>query len=83
MREGSTSFGACKVRCWRWLFGNKTPVSLLRIEGFGFMAWGLTLKGLGSRVQGGGFGVVQVFLALGCLGFRVRVCRVMVSRVGV
>ena len=19
---GSTSFWACKVRCWRWLFGN-------------------------------------------------------------
>jgi len=22
------SFGACEVRCWRWLFGNKRPVSL-------------------------------------------------------
>ena len=28
MRKGSTSFGACEVRCWRWLFGNKIPVSL-------------------------------------------------------
>jgi len=28
MRKGSTSFGACEVRCWRWLFGNKMPVSL-------------------------------------------------------
>ena len=28
MRKGSTSFGACKVRCWRWLFGNRIPVSL-------------------------------------------------------
>jgi hypothetical protein len=27
MRKGSTSFGACEVRCWRWLFGNKTPFS--------------------------------------------------------
>ena len=27
-RKGSTSFGACEVRCWRWLFGNKIPVSL-------------------------------------------------------
>jgi len=27
VRKGSTSFGACEVRCWRWLFGNKTPVS--------------------------------------------------------
>ena len=26
-RKGSTSFGACEVRCWRWLFGNKMPVS--------------------------------------------------------
>jgi len=31
MRKGSTSFGACEVRCWRWLFGNKIPVAL----GFG------------------------------------------------
>ena len=23
MRKGSTSFGACEVRYWRWLFGNK------------------------------------------------------------
>ena len=29
MRKGSTSFGARKVRCWRWLFGNKIPVSRL------------------------------------------------------
>ena len=28
MRKGSTSFGACEVRCWRWLFGNKIPISL-------------------------------------------------------
>ena len=27
-RKGSTSVGACEVRCWRWLFGNKIPVSL-------------------------------------------------------
>jgi len=26
MRKGSTSFGACEVRCWRWLFGNRIPV---------------------------------------------------------
>ena len=26
MREGSTSFGADEVRCWRGFFGNKTPV---------------------------------------------------------
>ena len=26
--RGSTSFGACEVRCWRWLFGNKKTVSL-------------------------------------------------------
>ena len=25
--EGSTSFWMCKVRCWRWLFGNKIPIS--------------------------------------------------------
>jgi len=30
MRKGSTSFGACEVRCWRWLFGNKITVSLSR-----------------------------------------------------
>jgi len=30
MREGSTPFGACEVRCWRWLFGNKIPVSHAR-----------------------------------------------------
>ena len=23
---GSTSFWMCKVRCWRWLFGDKTPI---------------------------------------------------------
>ena len=28
MRKGSTSFGACEVRCWLWLFGNKLPTSL-------------------------------------------------------
>ena len=28
MRKGSTSFGACEVRCWRWLFGHKIPISL-------------------------------------------------------
>jgi hypothetical protein len=27
MRKGSTSFGACEVRCWRWLLGIKTPVA--------------------------------------------------------
>ena len=27
--QGSTSFGASKVRCWHWLFGHKIPVSLL------------------------------------------------------
>jgi len=26
--KGSTSFWMCKVRCWRWLFSNKTPISL-------------------------------------------------------
>ena len=30
MRKGSTSFGEGEVQCWRWLFGNKTPVSLPR-----------------------------------------------------
>ena len=30
MRQGSTSFGACEVRCWRWLFGNEMPISLGR-----------------------------------------------------
>ena len=24
---GSTSFGACEVRCWRWLLGNEMRVS--------------------------------------------------------
>ena len=28
MRKGSTSLGACEVRCWRCLFGNKLPISL-------------------------------------------------------
>jgi len=27
MREGSTFFRACEVRCWCWFFGNKIPVS--------------------------------------------------------
>jgi len=26
--KGSTSFGTCEVRCWRWLFNNKILVSL-------------------------------------------------------
>ena len=26
--QDSTSFWMCKVRCWRWLSGNKTPISL-------------------------------------------------------
>ena len=43
MRKGSTSFGACKVRCWRWLFGNKTHVS--------------SAKGFGVRDKGAGFWV--------------------------
>ena len=30
MRKGST---ACEVRCWRWLFGNKLPVSLAVFRG--------------------------------------------------
>jgi len=29
MRKGSTPFGACEVRCWRWLFGKKISVSSL------------------------------------------------------
>jgi hypothetical protein len=33
MRKGSTSFGACEVRRWRWLFGKKTPVSLTARQG--------------------------------------------------
>ena len=24
--QGSTSFWMCKVRCWRWLFGNNIPI---------------------------------------------------------
>ena len=28
LRRGSTSCGACEVRCWRWLFGKKIPDSL-------------------------------------------------------
>jgi len=30
MRKGSASFGACEVRCWRWLFGNEIAVSYHR-----------------------------------------------------
>jgi hypothetical protein len=26
--QGSTSFWMCKVRCWRWLYDNKIPISL-------------------------------------------------------
>ena len=26
MRKGSTSFGKCKVRFWRCLFGDKIPI---------------------------------------------------------
>jgi len=33
MRTGSTVFGECEKRCWRWLFGNKIPVSLLQAHG--------------------------------------------------
>jgi len=33
VRKGSTFFGASEVRCWRWLFGNQIPVSLLDLEG--------------------------------------------------
>ena len=44
MRKGSTSFGACEVRCWRWLFGYKIPVS--GVDDLGYRVWGL-----GSRVQ--------------------------------
>ena len=25
--QGSASFWMCKVRCWRWLFGNIIPIS--------------------------------------------------------
>ena len=28
MRNDSTSFGACELRCWRWLFGTKLPIFL-------------------------------------------------------
>ena len=28
VRQGSTSFGACELQRWRWLFGNKMLVSL-------------------------------------------------------
>ena len=35
MRQGSTFFGACEVQCWRWLFGDKMPVSLLVMGGPG------------------------------------------------
>jgi len=31
MRKGSTSFGACEVQCWRWLFANKIPVSCVDV----------------------------------------------------
>ena len=31
-RKGRMSFGACEVRCWRWLFGNKIPVSPLEVR---------------------------------------------------
>ena len=27
MRKGSTSLGACEVRCWCWLFGNRILIS--------------------------------------------------------
>ena len=30
---GSTSFWMCKVQCWRWLFGNKKPISLQCCKG--------------------------------------------------
>ena len=35
MRKGSTSFGACEVRCWRWLFGRNIPLSGLGLSSRG------------------------------------------------
>ena len=50
MRKGSTSFGACEVRCWRWLFGNKIPVSRSRraraYGAYTVVSLDLRLKGL-------------------------------------
>jgi len=38
-RSGSTSFGACEVRCWRWLSGNNIPNLSLRTRGSRTLAW--------------------------------------------
>ena len=45
--QGSTSFWMCKVRCWRWFFGNQIPISLDRCQ--------LWVQVRGFRVQGSEF----------------------------
>ena len=32
MRRAAHSFWMCKVRCWRWLFGNQVPISLMGLS---------------------------------------------------
>jgi len=31
--QGNTPFWMCKVRCWRWLFGDQIPISGVGVGG--------------------------------------------------
>jgi hypothetical protein len=63
MRKGSTSFGACEVRRWHWLFRNKIPVS---IRGWDNSAGGSWLKGVPYLEQDVPYTVSRIH----CLGFQ-------------
>ena len=51
MRKGSTSFGACEVRRWRWLFGNKIPVSIMTVVN-AYQVWALVHAEFARTAQG-------------------------------
>ena len=70
MRKGSTSFGACEVRWWRWLFGNTIPISLgasAVVRGWG-VVWGGWVGGVGGRVGGRPTSIVDVVIMLLYMG---------------
>jgi len=83
------SFGACEVRCWRWLFGKKIQVSLscclgFRVQGLGFRVSGFEFRvsGFGFRVSGFGFRVSGFWFRVSGFGFRVSGFGFLVSGFG-
>ena len=70
MRKGSTSFGACEVRCWHRLFGQKHPVSLGGVVGTTEVV--LSLNPLTGKVAARFAGISDCHAILHSgLGFRV------------